>query len=299
MQTTKKQTKRLFEKFASITFVIVLLLLAAVGCSSSEENKTKQESSKRPIIVQGPMPIEAEKFADKLENVKEEKSGIYEFYIGTINNYPVIVSKTSKGMENTAAATAVAIERYNPIAIINQGTSGGHDPKLHVFDIVLGKRSVNIGSLKTGNRGENEGIAPTEWIPMDLMASEGSAGEDPDAENIRYYKGDKDLLEAANAVKDKYTKGKVVEGTIGSADVWNNEVDRIKWFHNKYGTSVEEMETASAAQISKAYDIPFLGIRILSNNKTNGGEYNPDTATANQKYVYEVVKKYISTLPTK
>jgi nucleoside phosphorylase len=32
-----------------------------------------------------------------------------------------------------------------PIAIINQGTSGGHDPDLHVYDIVLGKYTTNIG----------------------------------------------------------------------------------------------------------------------------------------------------------
>ncbi|MDQ0220240.1 5'-methylthioadenosine/S-adenosylhomocysteine nucleosidase [Peribacillus cavernae] len=269
-----------------------------VGCSSPAQSKTVQESSQRPIIVQGPMPIEAEKFAQRLKDVKKEKSGTFEFYIGTVNDYPVIVAKTGKGMENTAAATAVAIERYNPIAIINQGTAGGHDPNLNVFDIVLGKRTVNIGSLKTADKDENQGIDPTEWKPMDLMASEGSAGEDPNAEKIRYYQGGKDLLAAANAVKDKYTKGKIVEGTIGSADVWNNEVDRIKWFHNKYGTSVEEMEGASAAQISEAYDVAFLGIRILSNNKVNGGKYNPNTAAANQEYVYEVVKEYISTLPS-
>ncbi|ASK63880.1 5'-methylthioadenosine nucleosidase [Virgibacillus phasianinus] len=299
-QQTKEQRKRLFNNYALLAFITVLFLLLVVGCSSSSQSETEtaQESSKQPIMVQGPMPIEAEKFAERLKDVEKEKSGTFVFYKGTVNGYPVIVAKTGKGMENTAAATAVAIEKYDPIAIINQGTSGGHDPDLHVFDIVLGKRTVNIGSLKTEQRGENEGIDATEWKPMDLMASEGSAGEDPDAENIRYYKGDKDLLQAANAVKDKYKKGKVVEGTIGSADVWNNEVDRIKWFHEKYGTSVEEMEGAAAAQIAKAYDVPFLGIRILSNNKVNGDEYNPDTAAANQEYVYEVVEKYISTLPS-
>jgi adenosylhomocysteine nucleosidase len=245
------------------------------------------------------MPIEAEKFAQRLDKVKVEKSGTFVFYIGKLDKYPVIVAKTGKGMENTAAATAVAIEKYDPIAIINQGTSGGHDPSLNVFDIVLGKRTTNIGSLKTGHLEENEGIEPTNWIPMDLMASEGSAGEDPNAEKARYYEGDEDLLAAANAVKDKYTKGKIVEGTIGSADVWNNEVDRIKWFHENYGTSVEEMEGAAAAQIAKAYDVPFLGIRVLSNNKTNGGQYNPNTAEANQDYVYEVVKQYISDMTSK
>lgn len=282
-----------------LALITALLLFITTGCNSAPLSEMKAEGASRPILIQGPMPIEAEKFAARLEKVKVEKSGTFVFYKGKLNNYPVIVAKTGKGMENTAAATAIAIEKYNPIAIINQGTSGGHDPNLNVFDIVLGKRTTNIGSLKTGHLEENHGIEPTTWIPMDLMASEGSAGEDPNAEKIRYYEGDKDLLAAANAVKDKYTKGKVVEGTIGSADVWNNEVDRINWFHTKYGTSVEEMEGAAAAQIAKAYDVPFLGIRVLSNNKTNGGQYNPETAAANQEYVYEVVKQYIATMEKK
>ena len=59
------------------------------------------------------------------------------------------------------------------------------------------------------------------------------------------------------------------------------------------------IEGASAAQIAKAYDVAFLGIRVLSNNKTNGDPYNPETAAACQEYVSEVVKQYISTLPSK
>ncbi|MCA1021115.1 5'-methylthioadenosine/S-adenosylhomocysteine nucleosidase [Halobacillus litoralis] len=280
----------------TLTSALLFILLLA-GCSSNEPatEASAEEENQQPILIQGPMPIEAENFAERLENVEEEESGTFVFYKGTVDDYPVIVMKTGKGMENTAAATALAIEKFNPAAIINQGTSGGHDPDLNVFDIVLGERTVNLGSLKTGNREDGEGITPTEWIPMDLMASEGSAGEDPDAENIRYFEGDKDLLEAAQAVKETHTDGKVVEGTIGSADVWNNEVDRIQWFHENFGSSVEEMEGAAGAQIAKAYDTPYLGIRILSNNKTNGGEYNPETAASNQDYVYEVVKEYIQT----
>ncbi|MBJ7960352.1 5'-methylthioadenosine/S-adenosylhomocysteine nucleosidase [Bacillus mycoides] len=290
--------KNTLKKCAALVTTVALSFSILAGCNVTPK-QVEAKSNQNPILIQGPMPIEAEKFAKRLKNVKEEKSGSFVFYKGTVDNYPVIVAKTGKGMENTAAATAVAIEKYKPIAIINQGTSGGHDPNLNVFDIVLGKQVANIGSLKTTNMNENQGIEPEKWISMDLMASEGSAGEDPNAEKIRYYEGDKDLLAAANAVKDKYTKGKVVEGTIGSADVWNNEVDRIKWFHTKYGTSVEEMEGAAAAQIAKAYDVPFLGIRVLSNNKTNGGKYNPNTAAANQEYVYEVVKKYIDSIPNK
>ncbi|MBO2006980.1 hypothetical protein J4732_13525 [Serratia marcescens] len=35
------------------------------------------------------------------------------------------------------------------MAIINRGTAGGHDPALKVYDIVLGKYSVNLGAFKT------------------------------------------------------------------------------------------------------------------------------------------------------
>jgi adenosylhomocysteine nucleosidase len=285
----------------ALIFVFSFMILLIAGCGTKPQQETSQSprNPEKPVIIQGAMPIEAEKLANRLENVQTEKSGNFVFYKGTLNQYPVIVVKTGKGMENTAAATALAIEKYQPVAIINQGTSGGHDPGLHVFDIVLGKRVTHIGSFKTTDKEEGEGTDPSTWKPMDLMASEGSAGEDKNAEKIRYYEGDPELLKAALAVKNQYKNGKVVEGTIGSADLWNNEVDRIRWYHEKYGTSVEEMEGASAAQIADAYGVPFLGIRILSNNKTNAGKYNPDTAEACQEYVYHVVNEYISTLKNK
>jgi adenosylhomocysteine nucleosidase len=55
------------------------------------------------------------------------------------------------------------------------------------------------------------------------------------------------------------------------------------------------METASAAQIAGFFQIPFLGIRVLSNNITNGGAYDAKTGLACQEYVYDVVKAYIDT----
>ena len=56
-----------------------------------------------------------------------------------------------------------------------------------------------------------------------------------DAEKARYYEGSAELLASAHAVKSEYRRGKVVEGTIASANFWNSEVDRINWFHNTFG----------------------------------------------------------------
>jgi len=80
---------------------------------------------------------------------------------------------------------------------------------------------------------------------------------------------------------------------IGSSEIWNSEIDRIARFHDQFGTIAEEMETASAAQIAGVFRIPFLGIRVVSNNITNGGAYDGKTGEACQEYVYDVVKRYI------
>jgi len=107
------------------------------------------------------------------------------------------------------------------------------------------------------------------------------------------YGGDQGLLAAARRVRGTYHKGRVVEGVIGSSEIWNSEIDRIQRFHDQFGTTAEEMETASAAQIAGLFQIPFLGIRVVSNNITNGGAYDAGTGEACQEYVVEVVKGYV------
>jgi adenosylhomocysteine nucleosidase len=76
----------------------------------------------------------------------------------------VVVSRTEVGIANAAAATALAIERFKPALIMNQGTSGGHDPKLKRGDIVIGKTSFNMGAFKSKFTAKNEGIDPTKWV---------------------------------------------------------------------------------------------------------------------------------------
>jgi adenosylhomocysteine nucleosidase len=280
------------------TLRIGVLLLAGVAlaaCSKREAAPAARAlAGAHPVVVQGAMDAEVRTLGAALDNVTELKIEGWTFWSGTLDGYPVVISKTLKGMSNAAAATALAAERYHPAAIINQGTAGGHDPGLHVFDIVLGLQVVNIGAFKTGSRARGEGSNFADWQPMDLMRSEGSAGQDQSALSMRRFPGDDGLLAAARSVRTTYAKGRVAEGVIGSSEIWNGELDRIQRFHDQFGTTAEEMEAASAAQIAGLFRIPFLGIRVLSNNATNGGAYDPKTGVACQEYVYHVVKAYVA-----
>ncbi|MGA3246559.1 MAG: 5'-methylthioadenosine/S-adenosylhomocysteine nucleosidase [Bacteroidota bacterium] len=249
----------------------------------------------RPVVVQGAMRSETEKLANSLDNVRIERVGGWTFWRGTVDGYPVIVSRTLKGVADAAAATAIAIERYNPIAIINQGTAGGHEPSLHLYDVVLGTSTVSLGAFRAPYRAAGAGSNALNWVPLDLMASEGSAGNDSTARRVARFPGDTVLLAAARRVSGMYKRGRVVDGVIGSSDMWNDEIDLIERYHSKYGTSAEDMETSSAAQIAGLFHVAFLGIRVVSDNTTNGDVYEPRTGEACQEFVYQVVKAYVGT----
>jgi adenosylhomocysteine nucleosidase len=241
------------------------------------------------------MDVEVQQLVAALDGATAEQIAGWTFWRGKVDGYPVVVEKTRRGMAHASAATAIAVERLHPAAIINQGTAGGHQTDLHVFDIVIGRESVNLGAFRTPFRARGRGSSPADWRPIDLVQSDRSVMEQPDAPPIHRFPADKGLLAAALSVRDHYQKGRVVEGVIGSSDTWNSEIDRIQGFHDAFGTSAEEMETASAAQVAGAYRVPFLGIRVLSNNITNEGGYDSRTAAACQQYVLDVVRQYIRT----
>ena len=51
------------------------------------------------------------------------------------------------------------------------------------------------------------------------------------------------------------------------------------------------METVAAAQVAKAFNIPFMGVRILSNTDIHNEDFNPKTAIWCQEYTIELIKK--------
>lgn len=274
---------------AAVTLVVLGMFVALIARA-----QRTADADTAPIVIQGAMSIEVQALAARLTQATTDRVSDWTFWRGTIDGYPVIVSKTLKGVANAAAATAIAAERYHPAAILNQGTAGGHDPALHLYDIVVGREAVSLGAFRSTFRPAGTGTNPLEWRPFDLTAADGSAANDPNARRIARFAADPQLLSAARAAIPTYGRGQVKEGTIGSSDMWNDEIDLIARFHHDYGTAVEDMETASAAQVARQLNVPFLGVRVVSDNVTNGDKYDPKTAASCEEYVYQVVKTYIA-----
>jgi adenosylhomocysteine nucleosidase len=266
--------------------------LLAFSCAPAEAQPGVPDD--RPIVVQGAMPSEVEKLVARLDDVTLERVAGWRFWKGRVDGRPVVVSQTLKGVANAGAATMLAVERHRPLAIINQGTAGGHDPSLRLYDIVLGESSVSLSAFKSPHRPAGGGSNPLEWKVFSLMTSEGSAANDPNARKVARFAADPALLDTAKSVRHRYARAKVVPGVIGSSDMWHEELDLIARFRAEFGTSVEDMETAAAAQIAQLAGVPFLGVRVVSDNITNGARYEPRTAEGCQEYVYELVKALVA-----
>ena len=243
-----------------------------------------------PILLEGAMSLETSYMISVLEDAEESYVGPYYCVSGTYKGYPVVVLRTEQESANAGASTALAIEKFHPCAVINQGTAGGHDPELHTFDIVLGKNTVASSAWKSTPSAEGEGVDYTAIEMQGVYSYDPEAGEFTEKVD---YPCDDDLLKAAEAVEDTYTDGKIVEGVISTSNEWNNQIDRMLYLHELTGSSCEEMESNAVAQMCTNYGIPFIAIRVLSNTGIYGEEFNPATGEACQKYVLNVAEKYM------
>lgn len=241
----------------------------------------------KPILIQGAEETEVNYLRTLLKDIEEKRIGNHLFWIGKLDEYPVVLSKTNVGLISSATATTIAAINFSPIAIVNQGTAGGHGKKVRRGDIIIGRDFINLTSFRIDRRKEGEGSDFKGWRIRAFYT---------DNIHHEYNKADEHLMGIAYSLKNEYKLGEVRIGRIGSGDIWNREADRILMLNSKYGTLCEEMETASVYSVAKDFDIPVIGIRIVSNNEVLKQDYRKELATDCQKYVEKVVRKYIKEL---
>ena len=239
----------------------------------------------KPILITASMEKEYNKILDLMNNVKEETFLDYRIFRGEINKYPVILLETKIGLVNSAISTTHVVEKYLPCIIVNEGTAGSHEYNYHRFDIVIGNSVVNINSIKTNVAQLGRGVNPLSWEIKEFL--EGVT------ETI-YYESDELLLELAESLSDKYRYGKTYVGKIGSGDIWNREIDRIKWLNKTLKTSCEEMEAVSIYKIAQKFKIPVISLKIISNNELYGEKYDDTTVGAIQEFTIDYIKEFIN-----
>ena len=240
------------------------------------------EINNRPILIQVAMEIECQEILKYLNNLEKIEICKFIFYKGTINDNEIIISLSKVGLIHTSSSLTIAIQKFNPRCIINTGIAGATDEKLHIGDIVIADKIININSYRTSNLKKGEGSNPNTWELLTFLSGE--------TDRLIEEKASDDLIELAKDINNN-DYGKIYVGTIGSGDVWNREIDRILYLNKNYNILCEDMESIATYTIANSLNIPVISIKMISDNSLTGEEYNREIGKNLEKYIIEYINK--------
>ena len=63
--------------------------------------------------------------------------------------------------------------------------------------------------------------------------------------------------------------------------------------NQKYGTLCEDMEANAVYTVANQFNVPVIGIKIVSNNEILGESYERSAGAKSQEFSYELIKKII------
>ena len=181
---------------------------------------------------------------------------------------------------NATLATYIGIKYFDPAYVLLEGSAGGYTTDIHVNDLVIGDKSIDLSRLITPVKERNGGSNSLEWQLVEF-----DENVDGFCTDIKYEYGAKELINSIS--KMHYQNGKIIKGIIGSGNIWNNEIDRIEWLNQTYGIVCEEMETYMVYATCNQYHIPVLSIRVISNNIVNKEEFSNQSMNYLQEYIID------------
>lgn len=223
------------------------------------------------------MKVEKIAIEEKMTNKKQETIYNLPFIIGKIENTECILVQSGIGKVNAARTTQILIDKFKPEAIINAGVGGSINPELNIGDVVISKKIFQHD--------------------FDITAFEHPKGYVPEVGD--YIECDKSLLNnfynIVNQVEDDSYKTQI--GIIASGDQFCTEKKHNEEIRGLFNADIVDMECSAIAQVAFLDNIPFIGIRSVSDvpNGDNVSTYKENVELASEissKILEKFCKQY-------
>lgn len=228
------------------------------------------------ILIIGAMEdVELDYLKSRLNNSKKINYNGFNFYKGTMFEKNIVICSCDIGTINAATAMTIAIEKYTPRAIINNGLSGGYTSQLKKGEIVVGLDAIDITSLEckgNGNRMEDYEITTFQH---------GKENE------IMMPKADTTIIKL---IKEKLADEKLHFGRMASGNIWNKNKKRIEYINQRYGAICEDMESIAIYKVANIYKVPAVSIRGISNNEILEEKYDYSVSHKLQKLTEKLIE---------
>jgi adenosylhomocysteine nucleosidase len=286
MNNTRTLVHRL--RTAGVAALVLALALAAAPTAQEARDVARTASefgSPVDIVIQGAVDTELQPLLAAMTDKETIQIAAWTFWRGQLGGKRVVVSRTEVGPINASVATTLAIERFRPRLIINQGTAGALDPSLKLYDIVAGEATVDYGAFRSSHADAGAGVSQSRWTPMPhWLRLDGK-----ERVEFKTFPGDSEAL--ATTLGTPNPRGRVVKGVIGSAFEFNREIDRLVWANKTYGAVSEDMESAFAGGAATGFRVRFIAIRIISDSEFHSPEFQRIAGEYCAAFVVEVVKR--------
>lgn len=229
----------------------------------------------KKIAIIAAMSDEIAELKKLLSNIKEsEKEGI-EFITGDLGDKEIILMKSGIGKVCAAVKTTEMINIFKPDCVINSGVAGGIGDEVEQMDVVAGVETVynDVWCLEPNQFGQ------VQDFPARFSGSPALLG--------KLNSGDNDGI-------------KVHKGLICSGDRFIAGVEEAKNIRKLFADGLAvDMESCAVAQVCYMKNMPFLSLRIISDNplknNDNAKEYDNFWGEMANKS-FKVLKKLLMSL---
>lgn len=217
-----------------------------------------------PLGIICAMAEEIAALLDDMTGVERRELAGREVLTGRLYDRPVAMIESGIGKVAAAMTATLLLDGLHCRAIVMSGVAGGIDPDLAIGDLVVAQRLVqhDYGRLQAeGFTPFHPGVPPfgpgrTDYgfdLPDDLVARMHQALD-----------GFKLPALPVDLVGKDARPPQIKIGTIVSGDQFiNDEAVRLR-LQTMFGAHAVEMEGAAVAQVAKAFGVPAIVIRSLS-----------------------------------
>lgn len=201
------------------------------------------------IGIIGAMDEEVEILLKNIEIKRIDEKASMKFNSGKLWGNDVVVVRSGIGKVNAAVCAQILIDDYKADKIINVGVAGGMGEDIYPGDVVIADTLVQHD--------------------VDTSVFGDKLGQIPRLE-VFDFKCDEDLIKLAKNACEKNTSCNSFVGRIVSGDQFIASIEKIEWLKDEFNAISCEMEGASIAHVCHLNHIPFVIIRSISDNASNG-----------------------------
>ncbi len=223
------------------------------------------------------MKVEKVAIEEKMTNKTNKTIHNLPFVTGKIGNIECVLAQCGVGKVNAARTTQILIDTFKPDIVINAGVGGSINPELKIGDVIVANKVYQHD--------------------FDITAFNHKKGYVPEVGD--YIECDKNLLNTfynvINQMQDEEFKTKI--GIIASGDQFYTDTEKMNEIRKLYNADIVDMECSAIAQVAYLDDIPFIGIRSVSDgmeeDKISTYKENVESASEiSAKILEEFCKQY-------